>query len=333
MQFRNHVTVFNLILVFFITSSFIGKDIKTLDIQQQSLELNTDGLYYAEFYDFIFRGHFEHVKVKRETVEFLSIFEQYLRAYARQCKQYLPDKTVEIMDLVCAREYLEKNIYGDVLSRVCTKWVWQGSKLYARPDLYNAKLTAEKLQSDDVLQKAFAEMTDPNAIGNSMDKVHKLKGLKNDMAQIFKLNPGNSDVIKRFEENLKRFALKKPAIRMKAQSKYAIMKTAGGPSGAQNLSKLFDDLIANHAKTWAMNKYVPRSISKLTILRKDAQGRPLMTKANYTYQFFGKSGEGWVQINFENGLPKCLYFHDFPRNCKTPASGIVAAYAQGSYSN
>lgn len=332
MQFRNLISVLNLLVVFSITSSFLDTHPKVSDVQQQLPAINTDGLYYAEFYDFIFRGHFEHVKVKRDDVEFLSIFEQYLRAYGRQCKEYLPEDKVEIMDLVCAREYVEKNLYGDVLSRTCTKWVWQGSNLFAKPDLYNAKLTVEKLQSQDVVQKAFAEMTNPNAVGNSMDRVHKLKGLRNDMAQIFVLNPGNSAGIKRFEENLKRFALNKPAIRMKTASKYVAMKIAGGPTGVQNLNKLFDDLIANQAKTWAMNKYVPRSISRLTILKKDAQGRPLAAKANYSYQFFGKSGQGWVQITFKNGLPNCLYFHDFPQNCKTPNSGIVAAYAQGSYS-
>ncbi|WP_299553972.1 hypothetical protein [Seonamhaeicola sp.] len=333
MQLRNLNTVFKLILLFFITSSFVITDGRTSIRQSQALEFKTDGLYYAEFYDFIFRGHFENVKVKRENVEFLSIFEQYLRAFGRQCDQYLPEDKVEIMDLVCAREEVEKNIYGDVLSRVCVKWVWQGSNLFARPDLYNAKSAVERLQSGDALQKAFAEMADPNAIGNSMDRVHKLNGLKNDMAQIFVLNSCNSPGVRRFEENLKRYALNKPGIRMKGASKYTTMKTTGGPTGAQNLNKLFDDLVANQAKTWAMNRYVPRSISKLTVLRKDTQGRPLIAKANYTYQFFGKAGQGWVQISFENGLPKCLYFHDFPQNCKTPGSSIVAAYAQGAYAN
>ncbi|RTE55439.1 hypothetical protein EHW67_02410 [Arenibacter aquaticus] len=333
MKFRNPILVFNLVLVFIIVSSFTVRDTKASVMQSQSLEFNTEGLYYAEFYDFVFRGHFEHIKVNREDVEFLSIFEQYLRAYARQCKQYLPENKVEIMDLVCAREYVEKDLYGDVVSRTCVKWIWQGSKLFARPDLYNAKLSVEKLQSNDALQKAFAEMTDPNAIGNSMDRVHKLNGLKNDMAQIFTLNSCNSAGIKRFEENLKRYALNQTAIRMKAESKYSAMKNSGGPKGVQNLNKLVDDLVANQAKTWAMNKYVPQSISGLTVLKKDSQGQPLVAKANYTYQFFGKSGEGWVQISFENGLPKCLYFHDFPQNCKTPGSSIVSSYAQGSYAN
>lgn len=330
MSFKNYIVTLKLVLVFVVAPSFTNSNIKA-QAQQQEITFNTNGLFYAEFYDLVFRGHFEHLKVKRDNVEFLSIFEQYLRAYGRQCKQYLPKDKVKIMDLVCVRESIEKNLYGDVLSRTCVQYEWQPSGLYARPELYAAKSAVERLQSQDVVQKTFAEMTSPNAIGNSMDKVHKLKGLRNDMAQIFRLNPGDSKGIKRFEENLKRYALNKPAIRMKAPSKYITMKSAGGPTGAQHLAKLFNDLVASSAKTWAMNKYVPRSISQLSILKKDAQGRPLEARANYTYQFFGKSGQGWVLIAFKNGLPECLYFHDFPQNCKTANRGVVAAYAQGSY--
>jgi len=333
MRLKKHYVAFNLIFVFFICSSFIITDTKKSTTQTQSLELNTDGLFYAEFYDYIFRGHFEKTQIKREDLQFISIFEQYLRAYGRECDQYLTENKVDIMDLVCAKVEIEKNIYGDVLSRTCTKYVWQKSGLFARPDLYEAKRTLEQQQSEDALQKTFAEMLSPNAIGNSMDRVHNLKGLRNDMAQMFVLNSCDSDGIKRFEENLKRYALNQSAIRMKAESKYATMKTLGGPSGAQNLNKLVDDLVANQAKTWAMNKYVPQSISRLSVLKKDAQGRPMVVRANYTYQFFGNSGEGWVQISFENGLPKCLYFHDLPQNCKIPGSSIVANYANGGYKN
>lgn len=175
-------------------------------------------------------------------------------------------------------------------------------------------------------------MTDPNAIGNSMDMVHKLKGLKNDMAQMFTLNTCDSKGVRRFEENLKRYALNQKPIRMEGASKYATMKTSGGPTGQQNLNKLFNDLVTNQAKTWAMNKYVANSISRVEVLQKDEQGRPLVAKANYRYQFMGSPGEGWVQINFKQGLPNCLFFHDFPQNCKSPGSSIVASYAQGKYS-
>jgi len=306
---------------------------KELDTTLQSLEFNTDGLYFAEFYDYIFRGHFENIKMTREDLDFLMIFEQYLRTYGRQCNQYLPKDKVEIMELQCDEYLVEKNLYGDELSRTCTKWIWVGTKLFARPDLYNAKKEVERLQSKDAIQNAFAAMTDPNAIGNSMDRVHKINGLRNDMTQMFTLNPCNSEGVRRFEENLKRFALSQKSMRMEGSSKYETMKTTGGPTGVQNLNKLFDDLVANLAKTWAMNKYVPNSISGISMLQKDNQGRPLVAKANYTYQFFGNKGEGWVQVSFEKGLPNCLYFHDMPNNCKTPNSSIVASYAQGNYSN
>lgn len=322
--------------LFIITTSFGNINTKTekeLASSTQEITFNTNGLYYAEFYDYLFRGHFENIKMQRENVEFLMIFEQYLRAYGRQCDQYLPEDKVDIMELQCDEYLVEKNLYGDVLSRTCTNWIWVKTGLFARPDLYNAKKEIERLQSKDAVKNAFAMIADPNAIGNSMDMVHKSKGLKNDMAQLFTLNPCNSKGVKRFEDNLKRFALNQKSIRMQGASKYKTMKTSGGPTGSQNLNKLFDDLVASQGKTWAMNRYVPRSISRTSVLKKDSQGRPLVAKANYTYQFMGKSGEGWVQINFKNGLPDCMFFHDFPQNCKTPNSSIVASYAQGAYSN
>ena len=97
------------------------------------------------------------------------------------------------------------------------------------------------------------------------------------------------------------------------------------------LSELFDDLVANQASTWGFNKYVAGSISGLTVQQSDPQGRPAVVKANYNYMGFGSSPTGWVQINFSAGLPKCMYFFDFPQNCKTPNSSIVASYAQGAY--
>ena len=192
-------------------------------------------------------------------------------------------------------------------------------------------MEVDRIQRAKGLQTMMAMVTDLNAMGNSVDMLHKAKGLKNDMAQILTLNPGNSVGVKRFEENLKLFAFQKPAIRMKGSSKYATMKESGGPTGAQNLKKLCDDLVANQASTWAFNQYMAGSISGITVQQSDPQGRPAVVKANYNYKGFGNSTTGWVQINFSEGLPKCIYFFDFPTNCKTPNSSIVAAYAQGNY--
>ncbi len=325
---------FVFVFVFVFTTSFIKIDTdksEKLVTESQSMEFNTDGLYYAEFYDYIFRGHFENIEIKHEDMEFLMIFGQYLRAFGKQCPTHLPANKVEIMEQVCATEEVTRNGYGMELSRVCIEWKWVGTGLYARPDLYNAKMKIEGIQRADGLRTTIEMITDPNAMGNSIDLMHKAKGLQNDMVQIFKINQCNSSGVRRFEENLKLFALNKPAIRMQGSSKYATMKTSGGPSGSQDFNKLINDLVANQSKTWSFNRYTVESISGLTILSKDTKGRPTALQANYSYSGFGSSSNGWVKIIFTNGLPNCIYFFDFPNNCKTPSSSIVASYSQGDY--
>ena len=327
------VKVLALGLVLAMTTSFswVSEDKSAKLNDEQSLTLNTDGLYYAEFFDYIFRGHFEHVELKREDMQFIMIFEQYLRAFGRQCPNYLPTNNVEIMELVCATEEVTTNGYGIETSRVCVRWKSVGTGLFARTDLYNAKLQVENIQSADALRTTMAMIMDPNALGNSVDLMHRAKGLKSDMAQIFQLNACNSSGIKRFEENLKLFALNQPSIRMKGSSKYAAVKESGGPTGLQDFKRLIDDLVVNQAKTWSFNRYQSGSISGLITESTDNQGRPAALKANYQYSGFGGRSNGWVRVTFTNGLPKCIYFFDFPNNCKTPNSSIVASYAQGSY--
>jgi hypothetical protein len=328
------IKILSLGFVFVITSSFIKVDTdksEKLAAETQSMEFNTDGLYYAEFYDYIFRGHFENIKIKREDMDFLMIFGQYLRTYGAKCSSHLGVNKVKIMEQECAKEQVTTNGYGIETSRVCIKWRWVWSGLYAQPDLYYAKIEVENIQRADGLRTVMAMITDPNAMGNSVDRVHKIKGLKNDMAQFFNLNQCNSAGIKRFEENLKRFALNKPSIRMQGISKYAAMKKSGGPTGLQNFTKLIDDLVTNQAKTWSFNQYTPESISNVRVQSKDTKGRPTVIKANYNYKGFGNGNDGLVTITFKKGLPDCIYFADFPTNCKTPNSSIVASYAQGNY--
>ena len=105
-----------LLFLFLIISSFSRVDSKPVEIPQ-NIELNIDGLYYAEFYDYIFRGHFENIKMKRDDPNFLMIFEQYLRTYGAKCSNYLPANKVEIMELVCAEEQIGYNGYGQEIRR------------------------------------------------------------------------------------------------------------------------------------------------------------------------------------------------------------------------
>ncbi|WP_155601229.1 hypothetical protein [Zobellia amurskyensis] len=196
-------------LLWLLFASFIenSADNTILPSEPQTLEFNVDGLYFAEFYDYIFRGHFEEITMEREDMEFLLIFGQYLRAYGGRCAAYLPSDKVEIMDQVCATEEVTRDGFGTEISRVCVRYEWVGSGLYARPDLYKAKMEVEDIQRSDGLRTTMQMILDPNAMGNSVDMIHKTKGLQNDMVQLFRLNPCDSPGLRRFEENLKRFAL------------------------------------------------------------------------------------------------------------------------------
>lgn len=175
-------------------------------------------------------------------------------------------------------------------------------------------------------------IANPNYLGNSVDLVHKTKGLQMDMARMFKINSCKSAALRRFEENLKLFALNKPAIRSQGSSKYATMKKSGGPTGLQDFNKLIDALVSDQAETWVLNRYTLGSITAVSILSKDEKERPVAIKANYLFSGINGSSEGWVKIVFKDGLPDCIYFWDFPGNCKISSRSIVASYAQGKYS-
>lgn len=298
----------------------------------QDIEFNTDGLYHAEFFDYVFRGHFENIEIKREDIEFRMIFEQYLRAYGGQCPDFLPPDKVMIMEQECDVYEVKYNVYGVETDRYCIKWKWVPSGLYARPELYNAKLKLESTINPDVIRNTMKLLTDPNAIGNSVDLAHKAKGLQMDLGHIFARNTCNSKALRQFEKNLRLFALNQPGIRMKGASKYTTMKKTGGPTGVQDFNKLLNDLVTDQAKTWMLNRYKSGSISNVSILNKDASGKPSIIKADYL--FSGLTGEykGWVKVTFNKGLPDGIYFWDFPNNRKTPGSSIVASYASGKYS-
>ena len=295
-------------------------------------DFNTDGLYNAELFDNIYRGHFENIEIGREDVFFLGVMEQYLRAYGEQCPNYLPDDKVRIMELVCSEYLITEDFYtGIEKSRECIDWEWDWTGLYARPDLYNAKLELERNNEGNELRNWIEMLSDDNYMGNSVNLYHKAQGLIMDMARIFKLNPCDSKALRRFEENLKLFALNKPAIRMQEDGIYETVKKYGGPTGPQYFAKLIDDLVVDQAKTWMINRYIRGSISGVSVLSTDKKGRPVIIKANY--RFSGLVGsEGWVKIVFEDGLPNSIYFWDFPSNGKTPNSSIVVSYAQGKYS-
>lgn len=295
-----------------------------------SNEIRTDGLYYAEFYDYIYRGHFENLKITPEDPEFVMIFTAYLNAYGTQCDQYLPADKVEIQELSCKKERITEDQYGFETSRVCVEYVWVGSNIFARRDLYEAKITVSNKHKKSAAQTIVSMVTNANTIGNYTNLAHKNAGLKSDMKKIFKLNKGDSDAIKKFEDNLIRFTLKKPSVRLDKESKYINMKKMGGPTAPQNHYKLLNDLVLDQSKTWSFNRYKNGSISNI-VPRISKEGKIYQYYANYIFKFYTTEKTGSVIVKFENGLPECIYFSDYPENCKTPNQSVITSFAKGDY--
>lgn len=301
--------------------------------EAQNLAFNTDGLYNAELLDNIYRGHFENIELTRNDTDFFKLYAKYLRVYGEGCAEYLPADKEMIMDEVCDLWDITYNGYGAEINRNCLRYIKEKSHIYARRDLYAAQLELERFLELNFLREVSEMMTDQNAFGNSVDNLHKTKALLYDMSQILKINACDSPGLRRFEENLKAFALNSTPVRMEDESKYTSMKKTGGPQGSQDFTRLIDDLVSDQARTWAFNRYRPGSVSGVNILSTDDQGRPAVMKADYRYSGFGGDSGGWVKITFSNGLPDGIFFFDFPNNRKSPSSSIVASYAEGGYGN
>lgn len=296
-----------------------------------SMVFNTKGLNYAEFFDYVYRGHFENIEMKPESSEFFMIFSAYLNLFGSTCPDLLPPDKVEIMTERCSRERVTTNGWGVETSRICIEWETVGTGIFARPELYATKMKLQNALNTDALQKVIDMYTNPNAMGNSVDQIHKAKALRSDMEAFFRLNECSNPSIRHFEKNLRAFALGQKQLRLKSISPYEQLRINGGPSGEQNFTKLIDDILINQSKTWSFNQYVNRSITNVRDF-KDADGKIIALKANYKFKGLMGTDTGAVTVRFKKGLPYCIVFYDFPDNCKKPKAALLSAYANGAYS-
>ncbi|MDT8346772.1 MAG: hypothetical protein RQ756_03140 [Flavobacteriaceae bacterium] len=296
-----------------------------------NMTFTTKGLNYAEFFDYVYRGHFENIEMKPESSEFFMIFSAYLNLFGSTCPDLLPPDKVEIMTERCSRERVTTNGYGIETSRICIEWETVGTGIFARPELYATKMKLQNAQNTDALRTVIDMYTNPNAMGNSVDQIHQAKALRIDMGAFFRLNVCSNPSIRHFEKNLRAFALGQKPLRLKGMSPYEELRIKGGPSGEQNFTKLIDDILINQSETWGFNQYVRGTITNVQDF-KGADGKTIALKANYKFKGLMGTDTGAVTVRFKKGLPDCIIFYDFPDNCKKPKAALLSAYANGAYS-
>lgn len=293
--------------------------------------LNIDGLQNAEIIDYLYRGHFENLEITREDDFYYVMLEKYMYTSAGNCSEFFLGNKVKIMEDVCKRERVTTNGFGIETNRTCIEWTKQWTGLYAKKEVYNALTTLKNLKRGEELEKLISIIADQNAIGNSLDFYHKIKSIENDFKILFQNNSCQYSELLTFEKNLINFALKKPGVKSNTRSKFEKLRNSSGPEGKQNYTNLIDDMISEQSKNWMMNRYNRNSVSNIQILSYDNNNIPMSIKANYEFTGFGGKKEGWAKITLKNGKPDCIYFWDFPKNCKKPSSSIVYDFQNGKY--
>ena len=236
----------------------------------------------------------------------------------------------------CAREQYTVNRYGARTGpSTCVEYRQVGTGLYADPDLYAAQQKVEVEVGRNMIRDTFRDMSGKNPMATGMRAVDAATSVGRDMdvatrAEQLYASPG----LKRFQDNMMRFALGQPPLHLpggETLASIAPKKSPDAPFKDSNYSRLVDDLIAENAQGWMLNRYVRGSASGVTVSSRDAQGRPSKIVGSYSFDSANGRRQGSVTVQFSDGLPQCVFFFDFPTTCRTPSRRIITAYESGRY--
>lgn len=326
---KPHYFLKNLFFLFIATgtTSFDTSDSHHLKNNNSALAFSANGLHYETLLTSIFRGDFIDIPFDRDESIFALFLNEYIDAYAIHCASSLPANKIELTRSECVTERVTKDAYGWEISRTCIEWIDVGRNLFATPEMTYAKKEIERVQTTDALRNMFKMMNQKNLVGEALSLVEKSSIIKSDMAKLVKMNDCKSEGLMRFQENLRLFALNKQPIRLNGNVNHTATITVNN----QNFSKLAEDLVYEHSKTWAINRYQKGSISNIAITSKDNQNRPKEMTAKYIYSGWSGKSTGSVRITFTEGQPECLYFFDFPKTCRTADRRIASKFLNGAY--
>ena len=292
-----------------------------------STELKTEGLNYEIEVMDIYIGNFSEVPWQRDDIQFGLLLNSYINTFAEQCDSYLPDNKEMLYGQECAEKQITKNGYGMIISETCIRYRQIPLYLYVAPDMARAKDAISEFEL-----KWMGEMIQSSdGLGNSVKLMSETKAIQLDMVKLLQMNSCDSPGLKRFQENLRRFA--HGAEPIKLEKLIAKRKTnLNMLSKEQNIQKLMEDLVYQNSKQWNFNKYHQGSLKNVSILSRDMQGRPQKVEGSYSFSGFGGTKNGSVTLTFNNkGLPDCLYFFDFPTTCRPANRKIAMAYAKNDY--
>lgn len=210
-------------------------------------------------------------------------------------------------------------------SDTCSTWRTV-SLGYADPVLYAAKAQLDNEQAANVVKDVLSSK---NLMGAAKDASQ----LIGDLDGLVRLNACDGAGLRRFQENVVLFSKgKQPMLLPGAPPAVTPSAQAPGVLADSDYNRLVEDLVADQAKTWVLNRYVSGSTSRV-IVAHEPTGLPSKILAKYLFSSPMNSGrtQGSVTVSFSDGMPECIYFSDAPSACQTPSRRIVAKYSSGGY--
>jgi hypothetical protein len=273
----------------------------------------------------LFVGNFGAVAFDRGSLSFSSLFQAYLEAFSSQCGAYLPPNKVEMTIQVCDDPIIQ-TLPNEPPPRPHPCYNWRTQSLgFADPALYAARKQLDVEQGPNQV-KDLISMT------RSLRPAVGIFQATTDMQALIRINACGGPGLRRFQDNLVLFSKGKPPLLLPGEPLPASGAQPPGVLVDSDYSRLVEDLVADQAKVWAVNRYVPGSTSQV-IVAHDPTGRPSMIRAKYFFTSLMKSGrmQGSVNVSFTDGMPACIYFSDAPSTCQTPNRRIIAKYSSGGY--
>jgi hypothetical protein len=281
----------------------------------------------------LFNGDFLNIDFNRDEMKFSLIFQHYLNGYARHCEKYLPEDRVEMTTQECATERVTR--YGTT----CVSYRTVLTGLFADPVLYKARNEIGRLRALG-MQREMSQMMGRITQGGSpmtgmVNMAGEMQAIASDMESLVQMNACAGPGLKRFEQNLLRFAENKPGVRLggeAAPSSPVLAASPGSPFKDQNYTRLLEALVGEDSRKWgAAARYIRGSVTNVTVSGRDESGRPLKIVGPYGWESLLGRNRGSVTLTFKEGLPECIIYSETAAICRTPDRKIVAAYVQGEY--
>lgn len=289
----------------------------------------------------IYSGDFNSVHLDRDGSGFMLIISGYMEDFARDCKQFLPPNKVEITVQVCndgpttptASPDGVHDYYGNRLptNTGCSSYRTEGTGLYADPQLYQTVQAVSAKSQIHLFQNMFGMPTGKsgrasNPFNISQQITDQLVASAGETKALIQANGCGTPGLKNFQTNLIHFANGENPIKFAGAVVSAPVAVLSGVRDA-DFTRLLNDLVADNARGWMMNRYQPGSISD-PIVSHDPTGAPTRVMARFRYV---GSQSGRVTVSFKDGVPDCLYFSDAPDNCRAPSQRVVSAYQKNAY--